>query len=90
MGLNWGSGHRWLQCFDRGFTDLGREDPIAVTVALHDPRLGALPTPPHPITATESPLRTPPVLTAAPKPAITPQPSSPAAVAGASRDTLVH
>ena len=38
----------------------------------------ALPTPPQPITATESPRVTAPVLIAAPSPAITPQPSSPA------------
>ena len=37
------------------------------------------PTPPQPKTATVSPRLTPPVLTAAPKPAITPQPMSPAA-----------
>ena len=42
------------------------------------------------MTATLSPRPTLPVLMAAPKPAITPQPSSPAAVAGASGSTLVH
>ncbi len=54
------------------------------------PAIAALPTPPQPITATESPRCTLPVLTAAPKPAMTPQPSSPAAVAGASGSTFVH
>jgi hypothetical protein len=42
------------------------------------------------MTATVSPRVTPPVLMAAPIPAITPQPSSPATDAGASGDTLVH
>ena len=46
------------------------------------PRIAPSPTPPQPITATLSPLVTPPVLIAAPMPAITPQPSSPAVAAG--------
>ena len=39
--------------------------------------MAASPTPPHPMTATESPRETLPVFTAAPRPAITPQPSRP-------------
>src|SRR6516164_3516579 len=52
--------------------------------------MAALPTPPHPITATASPRDTPPVLAAAPKPAITPQPMSPAASGRALRSTGTH
>ena len=52
--------------------------------------MAASPTPPQPNTATVLPRVTPPVLMAAPMPAITPQPSSPAAVAGASGSTFVH
>ena len=48
------------------------------------------PTPPQPITATLSPRVTPPVLMAAPMPAITPQPSRPAVAAGMAGLTLVH
>ena len=51
--------------------------------------IAALPTPPHPNTATVSPRWTPPVFTAAPKPAITPQPSSPAASGVALASTFV-
>ena len=40
--------------------------------------MAALPTPPQPMTAMESPRPTLPVLIAAPMPAMTPQPSSPA------------
>ena len=63
---------------------------IVVAPATTAPAMAALPTPPHPITATESPRPTPPVLTAAPKPAMTPQPSRPTAAASASGSTLVH
>ncbi len=42
------------------------------------------------MTATLSPRVTPPVLIAAPSPAITPQPSNPATWAGASAETFVH
>src|SRR3712207_5321834 len=63
---------------------------IVVAPANLAPAIAASPTPPQPNTATLSPRRTPPVLIAAPTPAITPQPSSPAAVAGASGSTLVH
>ena len=52
--------------------------------------MAALPTPPQPMTATESPMPTPPVFTAAPKPAMTPHPSRPTAAASASGSTLVH
>ena len=52
--------------------------------------MAASPTPPQPNTATLSPRPTPPVFIAAPMPAITPQPSRPAAVAGAAESTLVH
>src|SRR3712207_1497358 len=63
---------------------------IVVAPASLAPAIAASPTPPQPNTATDSPRRTPPVLIAAPTPAITPQPSSPAAVAGVSGSTLVH
>ena len=55
-----------------------------------DPVTAAHPTPPHPKTATESPGPTSPVNMAAPRPAITPQPSSPAASGRARGSTLVH
>ena len=58
--------------------------------ARREPAIAALPTPPQPNTATDWPRVTPPVLIAAPMPAITPQPSSPAAVAGAAGSTFVH
>ena len=45
--------------------------------------MAASPTPPQPMTATVSPRETLPVLSAAPRPAITPQPSSPATSGGA-------
>ena len=54
------------------------------------PAMAALPTPPQPITAIESPRPTLPVLIAAPMPAITPQPSSPATSGFAAGSTLVH
>ena len=54
------------------------------------PRIAPSPTPPQPITATVSPRVTPPVLMAAPMPAITPQPSRPAVAAGMAGSTLVH
>src|SRR6202034_2270840 len=50
----------------------------------------ASPTPPQPITATVSPRETPAVLIAAPRPAITPQPSSPAVAGAILGSTLVH
>ena len=55
-----------------------------------EPAIAASPTPPQPNTATVLPRVTLPVLMAAPIPAITPQPSRPAAVAGAARSTFVH
>lgn len=63
---------------------------IVAAPASEAPRIAASPTPPQPITATLSPRVTPPVLIAAPIPAITPHPSSPATCAGASAATLVH
>ena len=54
------------------------------------PAMAAMPTPPQPMTATDSPRVTLPVLMAAPMPAITPQPSSPMAAGSASGSTLVH
>ncbi len=54
------------------------------------PAIAASPTPPQPITAIESPRPTPPVLIAAPMPAITPQPSSPATSGLAAGLTFVH
>ena len=55
-----------------------------------EPSTAALPTPPQPMTATESPRLTPAVLIAAPSPAITPQPSSPATSGLMAALTLVH
>ncbi len=65
---------------------------MAITVAAparRAPTIAALPTPPHPNTATESPGWTSPVCIAAPRPAITPQPRSPAAAGLAAGLTLV-
>ena len=53
------------------------------------PAIAASPTPPQPNTATVSSRCTPPVFTAAPKPAITPQPSRPAASGRAEGFTFV-
>ncbi len=58
--------------------------------ASRDPAIAASPTPPQPMTATLSPRPTSPVLIAAPMPAITPQPSRPAAAGDAAGSTLVH
>src|SRR5271166_1841717 len=55
-----------------------------------EPAIAASPTPPQPITATVSSRLTAPVLTAAPRPAITPQPNSPATAGSAAASTLVH
>ncbi len=63
---------------------------IVAAPASRAPAIAALPTPPQPNTATVSPRLTPPVLIAAPSPAMTPQPRSPAAAAGALASTLVH
>ena len=52
--------------------------------------IAASPTPPQPMTAMESPRPIPPVFTAAPKPAMTPQPSSPATSGLAAGLTFVH
>ena len=52
--------------------------------------IAASPTPPQPMTATVSPRETLPVFTAAPRPAITPQPSSPTTAGSAEGSTLVH
>ena len=54
------------------------------------PTMAASPTPPQPNTATLSPCSTPPVWTAAPIPAITPHPSSPATSGRTSERTFVH
>ena len=62
---------------------------IVVAPAMAAPAMAASPTPPQPNTATDSPRRTCPVLTAAPKPAMTPQPRRPTA-AGSARSTFVH
>ena len=53
------------------------------------PAMAASPTPPHPNTATESPRVTSPVSSAAPRPAITPQPRRPAVSGLARGSTLV-
>src|SRR6478609_8717874 len=63
---------------------------ILFAPATRAPAIAAAPTPPQPMTATESPRLTPPVLMAAPSPAITPQPSSPATSGAADESTLVH
>ncbi len=60
-----------------------------VAPAMTAPATAAQPTPPQPMTATVSPRCTAPVLTAAPNPAMTPQPRRPAARASTS-STLVH
>ena len=54
------------------------------------PAIAASPTPPQPITATESPRETLPVFIAAPRPAITPQPSRPTTAGSAFGSTRVH
>ena len=63
---------------------------ILAAPASRAPAIAAAPTPPQPITATESPRVTLPVLIAAPRPAITPQPSRPATSGAAAGSTLVH
>ena len=63
---------------------------ILFAPASRAPAIAAAPTPPQPITATESPRPTLPVLIAAPRPAITPQPSRPATSGAAAGSTLVH
>ena len=63
---------------------------IVVAPASLAPAIAAMPTPPQPITATDSPRLTSPVLMAAPMPAITPQPSSPTAAGSTSSSILVH
>ena len=63
---------------------------IVAAPASRAPAIAAQPTPPQPNTATESPWPTSPVNIAAPSPAITPQPSSPAAVGDAAASTFVH
>ena len=63
---------------------------IVLAPASRAPRTAPSPTPPQPITATVSPRVTPPVLIAAPMPAITPQPSSPAVAGAIAGLTLVH
>src|SRR5699024_11688207 len=62
---------------------------ILAAPARRAPITEAAPTPPQPITATESPRPTWPVLIAAPIPAITPHPNRPTA-AGSASATLVH
>src|SRR5690606_3708441 len=54
------------------------------------PAIAASPTPPPPMTATESPRGPPPVVTAAPIPAMTPQPSRPATAGSVDGSTFVH
>ncbi len=63
---------------------------IFAAPARTEPAIAATPTPPQPITATDFPRPTLPVLIAAPRPAITPHPSSPTAAARAPASTLVH
>src|SRR4051812_23967016 len=63
---------------------------IVVAPASSAPAIAPLPTPPQPMTATLSPRDTPPVFIAAPRPAMTPQPSRPTAAADADGSTFVH
>jgi hypothetical protein len=63
---------------------------IVLAPARRAPAMAASPTPPQPHTATESPRVTPPVFIAAPSPAMTPQPMSPATSGDAAGLTLVH
>ncbi len=63
---------------------------IVPAPARRDPATAAAPTPPQPMTATDLPRLTLPVLIAAPRPAITPQPSSPTAAGRADGSTFVH
>ena len=63
---------------------------IGEAPASAEPAMAAIPTPPQPMTATDFPRVTSPVLMAAPRPAITPQPSRPTAAARADGSTLVH
>ncbi len=63
---------------------------IGLAPARAEPAIAATPTPPQPMTATDLPRVTAPVLIAAPTPAITPQPSRPTAAGRASGSTLVH
>ena len=66
-----------------------RSTPMIVWApARRAPAMAALPTPPQPNTATESPRLTLPVFMAAPKPAIIPQPTKPAASGLAWGETL--
>ena len=63
---------------------------IVAAPARDAPRIAASPTPPQPKTATLSPRVTPPVLIAAPSPAITPQPRRPATSGRTLGSTFVH
>ena len=63
---------------------------IVEAPASRAPAMAASPTPPQPKTATDWPRVTPAVLRTAPRPAITPQPSRPAAAGEAAGSTLVH
>ncbi len=63
---------------------------IVFAPASRAPSTAPSPTPPQPITATVSPRVTPPVLIAAPMPAITPQPSRPAVAGAMAGSTFVH
>ena len=66
---------------------------IVVAPASFAPAIAATPTPPQPITATDSPRLTSPVLMAAPMPAMIPQPSRPTAACSSgvsTPSTLVH
>jgi hypothetical protein len=63
---------------------------IGLAPASAAPAIAAAPTPPQPMTAMLLPRVIPPVLMAAPIPAITPQPSRPTAAGRASGSTFVH
>ncbi len=54
-----------------------------------EPTIAAFPTPPHPKTATESPIAIDPVFIAAPRPAITPQPSKEAVLGLTAASTFI-
>ncbi len=63
---------------------------ILAAPASRAPAIAAHPTPPQPMTATESPRETAPVFRTAPRPAMTPQPSRPATSGRTDGSTLVH
>ncbi len=83
----------WVAPIERAVASLRSSMSTAMIFAApasREPVMAASPTPPQPITATVSPRPTLPVLIAAPMPAMTPQPSSPATCGATLVSTLVH